>query len=229
VCAARAQLDDLGVKTGPTAWLDRSRRRLVIGWLNFLEPLARDWGRLKGGLTPWRSVPTQGAPSSRGTRWWQRLPPFRHASQWTHRAGPSLEKYAFLGRLTNRLVARGWAVGWNPDWQDWDLKVRRGTLGEAKLHMVVEHHGGPRRLGRLSTLIRPSKSVYWTQVALGLAALGATGLELYIPLAILLAFLGVLWAARIAEANRLEATINSAADEVVSELGAKGGEEGQSG
>ena len=36
-------------------WLSRIKWRVLIAWLHFLEPLARDWGRLKGGLTPWRS------------------------------------------------------------------------------------------------------------------------------------------------------------------------------
>ena len=219
VCAARAELDDLPATTGPAARLDRFRRRAVIAWLNFLEPLARDWGRLKGGLTPWRSAMTGGALSRRVGRWWQRVQPFRRSARWTYRAGPGLEKYAFLDCLTKRLVARGCAVGWNPEWQDWDLKVRRGALGEARLRMVVEHHGGPRRLGRLSVLIKPSKSVYWAQGALAAAGALMGALGLYLPLGVVGLFLGILWVAPITEASRLEAAVRAATDEVISATG----------
>ena len=58
--------------------------------------------------------------------------------------------------MTKRLSARGWVVGWNPESEDWDLTARSGALGTATLRMVVEHHGGPRRLGRLSATIEPS-------------------------------------------------------------------------
>jgi GT2 family glycosyltransferase len=224
VCAARAVLDDLQATTGPAAWLERFRRRAVIAWLNFLEPLARDWGRLKGGLTPWRSALAEDTATVRSSRWWQRLQPFRRGTQWTYRGGPALERYAVLDRLTKRLVARGCAVGWNPDCEDWDLTIRRGALGEAKLRMVVEHHGGARRLGRLSAVIRPSKSLYWTQAVLGAAAVTAGALHQYGPLVVLCAFLWILWVAPVAEANRLEAAIKSATDEVVPKPGASSGD-----
>jgi GT2 family glycosyltransferase len=219
VCAAHAELDDLRGRTGRSAWLDRARRRLVIGWLNFLEPLARDWGRLKGGLTPWRSALPEARPGPGTSAWWQRLQPFRRRVRWAYRGNPAMEKYTFLDLLTKKLIGRGCAVGWNPESAHWDMKVRRGALGEARLRMVVEHHGGPRRLGRLSAAIRPSRSVYWAQgmLAVGCAALAALGH--HVPVAVVGLFLGVLWAGPIAEANRLEAAIRASAEEVVAELG----------
>jgi len=130
-----------------------------------------------------------------------------------------LEKYALLERLTQKLVARGCAVGWNPTSATWDLKVRRGALGEARLRMVVEHHGGPRRLARLAATIRPPSTVYWAQgiVAALALTLGALGLQL--PLGAVCAFLTVLWITPIREANRLEAAIQSAAAAVAQDLG----------
>jgi hypothetical protein len=129
-----------------------------------------------------------------------------------------LEKYAILERLTSKLVGRGCAVGWNPDWQDWDLKARRGVLGEAKLRMVVEHHGGPKRLARLAAVIKPSKPLYYLQPLLAVSATAMSALDLHLPLVILGACLGMLWIAHIAEANRLEAVVQSTADEVTREL-----------
>lgn len=217
--AAHAKLNDLAATDGPATWARRVRWRALIAWLHFLEPLARDWGRLKGGLTPWRNALPEARRMPRPSRWWQRLQPLRRRLGWAYPGSLPLEKYAFLERLTRKLVARGCAVCWNADWQDWDLKVRRGALGEAKLRMVVEHHGGPKRLARLSAAIRPPKALYWLQGALAAsgAAIGALGLHL--PLAFLGASLAILWIAPIVEANRLEVAIRSTADEVARELG----------
>ena len=41
----------------------------------------------------------------------------------------------------------------------WDMRLRRGALGEASLRMVVEHHGGPRRVARFAAGIRPNGAV----------------------------------------------------------------------
>src|SRR2546427_2006321 len=38
----------------------------------FRSPLARDWGRLSGGLTPWRSALPEGGLRLRGSRVWER-------------------------------------------------------------------------------------------------------------------------------------------------------------
>jgi hypothetical protein len=226
-CAVQAKLDDFLAANGPTTWAQRLRWRAMIAWLHFLEPLARDWGHLKDGLTPWRSVLPAAQPKPRASRWWQRLQPFRRSIHWAYPGRMALEKHAFLERLTGKLVGRGCAVGWNPDWQDWDLKARRGILGEAQLRMVVEHHGGPKRLARLAAVIKPSKSLYYLQPLLAVSAAAMSALDLYLPLVILGACLGMLWIAPIAEANRLEAVVQSTADEVTRELGA--GEVGEGG
>ena len=220
-CATRAKLDDLVATGGPSTASRRLRWRAMIAWLHFLEPLARDWGRLKGGLTPWRSALPEARRMPRASRWWQRLQPFRRRLRWVYPGSMALEKYAFLDCLTRKLVALGCAVGWNSDWQDWDLKVRRGALGEAKLQMVVEHHGGRNRLARISVVIRQPKALYWLQGALAAsgAVIGAFGLHL-LPLPVVGAFLAILWMGLIVEANRLEAAVHSAAADVARELGA---------
>ena len=79
----------------------------------------------------------------------------------------SLEKHAILERLTGLLVKRGCAVAWNPDFKPWDMRLRRGALGEASLHMVVEHHGGPRRVARFSAGIRPKGAFFVRSVFSG--------------------------------------------------------------
>jgi len=217
-CAAQARLDGLVAANGPVNWTERLRWRALIAWLHFLEPLARDWGRLKGGLTPWRSVFPEARTKRRVTRWWQRILPFRRIARWTIPGNMALEKFRFLGRLNGKLVARGCAVGWNRPWNDWDLGFRRGALAKAHLRMVVEHHGGPKRLVRLSAKIRPPRLFYW--VSSVMAALASIGYALGFPLAavLLVLCLTILWVAVIAEANRLEALAVSMSEEVAAEL-----------
>ncbi|HSB70842.1 MAG TPA: glycosyltransferase [Candidatus Methylomirabilis sp.] len=216
--AALAKIDDLVATDGPPTWARRLRWRAMIAWLHFLEPLARDWGRLKSGLTPWRSALQGARPRPCASRWWQRVRPLRRRVHWSYPGDPACEKFTFLDRLTRNLVARGCAVGWNADWQDWDLKVRRGVLGEAQLRMVVEHHGGPRRLARLSTVIRSAKPLTWFQGALAASAMGLGFLGHYLPLVVLAVVLGLLWVACLVEADRLEVAVRSAADEVADRL-----------
>jgi hypothetical protein len=213
VCAASANLDVLISRHGPATWARRLRWRAMIAWLHFLEPLARDWGRIKGGLTPWRSVLRQEVPRSYASRWWQRLQPFRRNIGWDYRGSVALEKHTFLERLTKKLTDRGSAVGWNAEWQDWDLKARRGVLAEAHLRMVVEHHGGPRRLARLSAVIRASRPISWLQGVLGAMAVVFAAVGPHLPVSVLGALMALFWVASIVQANRLEAVILSAADE----------------
>jgi glycosyltransferase involved in cell wall biosynthesis len=216
--ASKARIDNLITASGRLSWTDRLRWRAMISWLHLLEPVARDWGRLKGGLTPWRSAVLDTPLKPLTSRWWQRLQPFRRRVGWSYRGSMGLEKYAFLERLTEKLAARRCAVGWNAEWQDWDLKIRRGALGEVQLRMVVEHHGGPRRLAHLSAVIRPSKALYWLLGILAASAVAMGLLDLYLPLAVHGVSLAILWIAPIIEANRLEAAVRSAADEVAEEL-----------
>jgi hypothetical protein len=216
--AGQAKLADVLAPRRPMSTRDRLRWRATIAWFHLLEPLARDWGRLKGGLTPWRSALRGGSARPRLSRWGQRWQPLQRRVEWSYSGDVRLEQYGFLERLTKRLVARGCAAGWNPDHHDWDLKVRRGALGEARVRIVVEHHGGPRRLARLSATIAPTRAVYWGLGAATLTAavVGAFGVS--ICLGILLAVLGVLWVAPIIEADRLEAIVHSEADVVAEEL-----------
>lgn len=204
----------------PNGRVDRSevfRSRVMIALLHFLEPIARDWGRIKGGLTPWRSVRAPRTARLR-SRLWERAQPFWRTVSWGYRGGPPLDRYAFLERMLDRLAELRGAVGWNAEWQNWDLRVRRGALTQAEVRVVVEHGGGPRRLARVSCVIRPLKAMYWLQIVL--AAAVATSIALDQPdLALLCgALLFLVWIALCVTANRLEAAVGFVADEVAAQL-----------
>jgi hypothetical protein len=190
----------------------------MTAWLHFLEPIARDWGRVKGGLTPWRLTPKAINSNLRATRWWQRLHPFGRTVRWDSPGSAELDKHNFLHRLTEQLSASRYSVGWNSDWQDWDLKIRRGALGEVLLRMLVEYHGGPRRTARFSAKIRPLKLVSWLQGGLVAWGTGMGILGLLVPFTACIGLLAFLWIGSIAEANRLEAGVLSAWNEVLHQL-----------
>jgi glycosyltransferase involved in cell wall biosynthesis len=218
-CALAADLSVLAKRPDRASWVHRLKWRTMIGWLHFLEPLARDWGRLKGGLTPWRpALPREVSPRL-SSRWWQRLQPFKRQVKWLYPGDMSLEKHAILERLTSLLANRGCAVAWNPDFKPWDMRLRRGALGEASLHMVVEHHGGPRRVARFSAGIRPTGAISCALGILAVAAGTMAALRFPLPAAVLSALLGLLWVASIREADRLEAGLLAATDRLCLERG----------
>jgi GT2 family glycosyltransferase len=217
LCAYRANLDVLEGPARRSTWPQRLKWRAMIAYLHFVEPVARDWGRLRGGLTPWRSMLSGGDARGRSP-WWQRWQPFGRVVRWSYHGDIVLEKHAFLERLTRRLNARYCWVGWNPAFQDWDLRLRRGALGEAEVRMVIEHHGGPRRLARFAATIRPGTTIYWVKGTLAALVALTSVLALPISCAVFTGLLGSLWVGATREANRLERGLRSAADEVLREL-----------
>jgi len=218
VCAANAKLDVLIYRHGPATRARRRRWRATIALLNFLEPLARDWGRIKGGLTPWRSVLHQPIQISRVSRWWQRLQPFRRRLKWFYRGHVNFEKHLFLERLTKKMVSSGCAVGWNETWQSWDLKIRRGMLAEAELRLVIEHHGGPRRVARLSVLIQQTKILFWIQAGIAVSAVLSWTAGVYLTPFLLILLFTLFYLLPSNEASRLEMALKCAADEIASTL-----------
>ncbi|HEX9819802.1 MAG TPA: hypothetical protein VGD07_09340, partial [Methylomirabilota bacterium] len=141
--------------------LQRARLRLLIAWLHVLQPAARLRGRLGHGLTVWRR---------RGLSVFV-VPAPRRFTLWTEtwREAP-----AMLARLEAALRAAGFVVARGGDWDRWDLEVRGGLLGRARLLMAVEEHGHGKQLWRFRVSSRYSVAAAATIVALaGLAVAAA--------------------------------------------------------
>jgi hypothetical protein len=217
-CSWHAKIDRLIAAESSPTLPRRLQWRALIAYLHFLEPIARDWGRLKGGLTFWRSVSSHLSAKRRVSRWWQRLQPFKRVVRWSIPGTIALEKYAFLNRLLRTLTHPGCAVRCNAIFDDWDLKLRRGVMGIAWVRMVVEHHGGPKRLARLSVVIALPRSLYRVYGITAALALVMERLGGIIPAVVVAIGFAVFWIAGIAEANRLEAGIVTAAASAAQEL-----------
>ena len=217
-CGLRAELTDVANASPKFGRWERLRWQAMISLLHFMEPLARDWGRLKGGLTPWRSASLSGALKRRISFSLAQLQPFGRSVQWMYRGGMGMERFSFLRRLLEKLRERKCAAGWNPATEDWDLRARRGALSEAKLHVAVEHHGGPDRAARIRAEITAAPWLPRTYAALLALTAVTAWLQVAFAPALLLTALAVLWVAPIVEANRLQRVLDEISSEVVVEL-----------
>lgn len=120
-----------------------SRRGAGRGWrrwalttaLHAVQPAARLAGRLRQGLSPWRRR-TQRRPA---------LPRVRTESFWSEQWTPLERRVA---RVLARTRPQAHAVVCGTDFDRWDLEVRGGLFGVARVLTTVEEHGGGRQLVR---------------------------------------------------------------------------------
>ena len=115
--------------------LELVKLRGVTALLHLLQPLARLTGRLRSGLTFWRYNASGFA-----------LPWPRKFAVWTeHWRDPNERLKSFEADLRKPgvYVRRG------GDYDRWDLEVRTGVSGSARLLMAVEDHGAGNQFVRL--------------------------------------------------------------------------------
>ncbi len=139
----------------------RLLRRALTAALHLLQPLARLRGRVAAGLTPWRRHGVV-----RPAALWPVT-----AKIWSERWQPHDDR---LRRLEETLRAAGACVLRNDDHARWDLEVRAGILGGARVLVSTEDHAG-------AQLIRlrwwPELPLRGPALAVGLAALAWTALR----------------------------------------------------
>lgn len=130
--------------------------QLLTAALHLMQPVARLIGRLRWGLTPWRRRGVGGFVAPR----------VRVANVWseTWRGGEDR-----LRDIEATLRAGGATVLRGGDFDAWDLELRGGLFGGARLLTTVEEHGAGRQLIRAR--LRPRVSPQWLAVAALFAAL----------------------------------------------------------
>ena len=134
--------------------------RLVTAFLYFIQPLARLHGRIRYGLAPWRY---------RGSAILC-LPLSMTVKHWTDRWRSADERLRSIGsdlRATRHFIVIG------GDSDSWDLEVRGGFLGSARLLGAVEEHGSGCQTVRFRLWPRFSKSGLGIVALLGGLAAGA--------------------------------------------------------
>jgi O-antigen biosynthesis protein len=121
-----------GPRTGLSGWGLRGLTAL----LHLLQPLARLSGRLRHGLTPWRRRGLPGLSLPRGG----------NQAVWTENWQPIDVRISLVEGALRSAGARVLRGG---GYDRWDLEVRGGLLGAARLLMAVEEHGGGAQLVRV--------------------------------------------------------------------------------
>ena len=109
---------------------------------------------------------------------------------WCERWGEPAER---LSRIERELRSAGAATRKGGDFERWDLEVRGGTFGVARLLMAVEEHGQGTQLVRVRWWLRPAPA--GIILAAGLAGIAAVALrtEQWIPAGVFGG--GALWCA----------------------------------
>jgi hypothetical protein len=129
----------------------RMRMRALTTGLHLAQPVVRLAGRGRAGLHPWR----------RRTKQRVAVPRPRVDVLWSERWHAT---ETWIGTLERKLRAGRALVRRGGTWDRWDLRVRGGAFGVARLLCVVEEHGG----GRQQVRVRSWPVV--SRVALALAA-----------------------------------------------------------
>jgi GT2 family glycosyltransferase len=143
--------------------IQRLGRRGLVAFLHLLQPLARLRGRLQAGLTPWRASTTAG---------WA-LPWRRCEGFWSERWQP---QETWVRAIEAALLERGAVVVRGGDFDRFDLEVRGGMSGAARLLVAVEEHGAGRQIVRVRSWPRlPGWGLGVTLPSAALAAGAALG------------------------------------------------------
>ena len=147
------------------AW--RGRRpgvlaHLLTTSLYLAQPLVRLRGRVGQGLTPWRRRAQSGVL----------MPRSRAIQLWTEHWRLAEDR---LRDVVSAITSEGVVPIVGGDFDRWDIEIRGGMLGRARLRHTVEEHGGGKQLVRHRIWPRPS----WVGavlaillLALALAAVG---------------------------------------------------------
>jgi GT2 family glycosyltransferase len=139
VIAICALVIDAGLGAARARFMSQTglwRLRLLTGCLYLLQPLARLHGRVRHGLSPWRRRGPRGLV----------LPLARSYSFWCESWAGSEER---VRAILYALHVGGSAVDSGGGWDRWDLQVRGGVLGVARLRLAIEEHGSGRQLVRV--------------------------------------------------------------------------------
>ncbi len=129
----------------PTGF-EHLRLKTITAYLHLMQPLARLIGRIRHGLVPWRR---RGGANKR-----LRLFGAKPTLWFEHWQDPA----ALLNGVSDTLRSDGIPCYAGGDYDSWDLEVRSGLLGSARLNMTVEEHGGGKQLFRFR--IRP-RLAHW--------------------------------------------------------------------
>jgi len=140
----------------------RAVGRLCVGALHYLQPLVRGWARFKRVL---QSDPRRQRPSGWKRMLWEMLLyPWRRGTILSYWTDTGIEKDVLLQALLHELREAGYPTLTDSGWNRWDLTCDEDLWSCLPIDVVVENHGGHKRLARfrLSWKFAPlSKGILW--------------------------------------------------------------------
>jgi glycosyltransferase involved in cell wall biosynthesis len=143
------------------AWRDhRMRSFLMTVFLHMMQPFARLLGRLRSGLTPWRARGHRDHALPRPASWTVWSQSWRSLESWVRLFEKTLRKG---GTVVNR----------GGDFDRWDLDLRGGLLGRARILTAVEEHGHGSQLVRFRLRPRPARGAMLSSALLAAVAIAA--------------------------------------------------------
>jgi GT2 family glycosyltransferase len=124
---------DATFSTGNRLSINLFKLRVTTLFLHLVQPLARLWGRLNGGLNPFRrfKAPSFVETSPRQFEVWSES--WRAPEKWFE----NLESYL---KCQNTVIKRG------GEFDRWDFEIRGGLFGAVRTLIVVEEHGSGRQM-----------------------------------------------------------------------------------
>jgi glycosyltransferase involved in cell wall biosynthesis len=122
----------------PLSSFEKLKLRFLTGFLHVIQPIARLYGRLSSGLTPWRwyGAPYYVFPWPRKYNLWSEN--WKAPDKW-------------LQSIKAAVQRKGAIVKQGGDFDNWDLEIRIRAFGAVRSQMAVEEHGGGKQMMRFRT------------------------------------------------------------------------------
>ena len=134
--------------------------------MHAIQPIARLYGRIAHGLTPWR---TRGSDQYG----WDLL--FRQTLSLTHWSEEWKGQDEWLGKIEANLIEARTRVRRGGHWDRWDLEVFCGFFSSARGILTIEEHGGGKQLLRFKCQSKYSRAGIGSAIVFGiLSALSLT-------------------------------------------------------
>jgi cellulose synthase/poly-beta-1,6-N-acetylglucosamine synthase-like glycosyltransferase len=115
-----------------------ARMHAITVTLHFIQPVARLFGRVSHGLTPWRRHNLNKLS----------LPWPRNHSIWSETWQPNEKR---IESIEKGLVKQGVIVIRGGEYDSWDLQIRGGLFGSLRVLGAVEEHGGGKQMFRIKS------------------------------------------------------------------------------
>ena len=122
---------------------------LLIIALHIIQPIARLYGRLKHGLTPWRK---------RGNKLSRQFLFIRRNHVFTYWSETWLPIEDWLSAIEQKLIDSNTRVQKGNVFDRWDLQLRNGIISLNRALLTIEEHGAGKQFVRLKTWCRPSRT-----------------------------------------------------------------------